>query len=68
MIRTKKPEELVKGDEVVLWASIAFGEVYATVVRIYTYEESGTIGIVTEEIEWAEVVVPIGTEIVLADE
>lgn len=68
MIETKKAEELEKGDEIVLWAGPALGEVYVTVDRIYIYEEPCTVGITTEEIEWAELVAPIGTEIVLAED
>ncbi|MEU4406224.1 hypothetical protein AB0F88_17010 [Streptosporangium sp. NPDC023963] len=61
----KKIEELVEGDEVVLWSGPSSGEVAVLVKEIHIYEDLGLVGIVAEEFEWGQVTAPIGTLVVM---
>lgn len=65
-MRTKRVEKLMKGDEIVLWANVILGEIPVTVDEVHVRVD-GTVRVTTEEIEWASLLVPLGTEVDLAE-
>ncbi|GII83307.1 hypothetical protein Ssi03_12970 [Sphaerisporangium siamense] len=64
---SKKAEELAPGDDIVLWASLG-GEITAVVKEVHVYDKLGVVEFTVEEIEWADLSAPIGTEVDLASE
>lgn len=60
-----KVEKLSKNDEIILWAGLAYGQVEVLVEEVHI-QDDGFVRITVEEIEWASLLVPIGTEVELA--
>jgi hypothetical protein len=62
---SEKAEKLTPGTYITLWASL-WGEVEVKVQGIDVREDAGEVRIKVNEIEWAELAVPIGTDVDLA--
>ncbi|WP_431911700.1 hypothetical protein [Nonomuraea jabiensis] len=62
---SEKAEKLTDGTWITLWASL-YGEHDVKVLGIEVREKDGEVRIKTDEIEWATLVVPIGTDVDLA--
>jgi hypothetical protein len=62
---SEKAEKLTPGTWITLWASL-WGEHEVKVTEIDVRERDGEVRIRADEIEWAELVVPIGTDVDLA--
>ncbi|SNS38114.1 hypothetical protein SAMN05216276_1008162 [Streptosporangium subroseum] len=57
-------EELSKDDEIILWAGL--GGMITSRVEAVRIEEDGQVFVTCEELEWADLTAPIGTEVELA--
>jgi hypothetical protein len=65
---SKKPHELVKGDDIVLWVGPAVGEVNALVDSVEKLQGSlNQYVLKVQEIEWAVLIVHGDKDIDLAD-